>query len=57
MFDPYHKWLAIPKDQRPPTHYQLLGVSPTETDVEVIDEAALRQMAHVAPIRSARAQR
>src|SRR5205823_2350879 len=35
-FDPYHKWLGIPKDQRPPTLYQLLGVSPQETDAEVL---------------------
>jgi hypothetical protein len=47
MFDPYHKWLGIPKDQRPPTYYQLLGISPDETDVEVIKEGALRQTAHV----------
>src|SRR5262245_34212128 len=47
MFDPYHKWLGIPKDQRPPTHYQLLGVAPNETDAEVIDEAAVRQTTHV----------
>ena len=42
MFDPYHKWLGIPKDQRPPTHYQLLGISPTEQDREVIEEAAIK---------------
>ncbi len=47
MFDPYHKWLGIPKDQRPPTYYQLLGIAPGETDQEVIDEAAVRQIAHV----------
>lgn len=47
MFDPYHKWLGIPKDQRPPTHYQLLGLAPNETDAEVIDEAAVRQTTHV----------
>jgi WD40 repeat protein len=47
MFDPYHKWLAIPPDLRPPTHYQLLGVSPQEQDPEVIQEAALRQTSHV----------
>jgi hypothetical protein len=47
MFDPYHKWLGIPKEHRPPTHYQLLGVTPTETDPEVIDEAAVRQTTHV----------
>ncbi len=47
MFDPYHKWLGIPKNQRPPTYYQLLGISPEETDAEVITEAALRQVAHL----------
>ena len=46
-FDPYHKWLGIPKDKRPPTLYQLLGISPTETDVEVIASAAKRQQAFV----------
>jgi hypothetical protein len=47
MLDPYHRWLAIPKDRRPPTHYQLLGVAPDEADPEVINEAALRQASHV----------
>jgi curved DNA-binding protein CbpA len=47
MFDPYHRWLAIPPGPRPPSHYQLLGVSPDETDPEVIAEAALRQTSHV----------
>jgi WD40 repeat protein len=47
MFDPYHRWLGIPPDQRPPTFYQLLGVSPDEADPEVIREAALRQTSHV----------
>jgi hypothetical protein len=47
MFDPYHKWLGIPKVQRPPTHYQLLGLAPDESDLEVIAEAAIRQTTHV----------
>lgn len=47
MFDPYHKWLGIPKDQRPPTYYQLLGITQGEEDVEVIEEAAIRQTTHV----------
>ncbi len=46
-FDPYHKWLAIPRGQRPPTYYQLLGIAPDESDAEVIAEAALRQTSHV----------
>ena len=28
VFDSYHKWLGIPEGHRPPTHYQLLGISP-----------------------------
>src|SRR5262249_25700086 len=47
MFDPYHKWLAIPKNQRPPTFYQLLGIAGDETDREVIEEAAIRQTTHL----------
>lgn len=47
MFDPYHRWLSIPPDQRPPTLYQLLGISPEERDSEVIEEAAVRQTTHV----------
>jgi hypothetical protein len=46
-FDPYHKWLGIPRGKRPVTHYQLLGISPTETDAEVIEDAAIRQSTHV----------
>jgi formylglycine-generating enzyme required for sulfatase activity len=46
-FDPYHRWLAIlPKDQ-PPTHYRLLGIDPSESDPEVIRDAAEARMAHV----------
>jgi WD40 repeat protein len=47
MFDPYHKWLGIRKEQQPPTFYQLLGISPDEKDPEVIEEAAIRQTTHV----------
>jgi serine/threonine protein kinase len=47
MLDPYHRWLGIPRDQRPPTYYQLLGIAPDEDDPEVIQEAALRQTSHV----------
>src|SRR5262249_56410676 len=47
MFDPYHKWLGIPKEHRPPTHYQLLGITPGEQDREVIEEAAIRQTTHL----------
>lgn len=46
-FDVYHQWLGIPPDQRPPTHYQLLGVAPFECDLDVIRSAAERQAQHV----------
>lgn len=41
MFDPYRKWLGIPPECRPPTHYQLLGIAPDERDLEVIDAAKI----------------
>ena len=47
MFDAYHKWLGIPPGRRPPTHYQLLGINPTERDRDVIESAAVRQTAYV----------
>ena len=47
MFDPYRKWLGIPEDQRPPTHYQMLGISPDEHDSDVIEAAVVRQSAYV----------
>jgi hypothetical protein len=46
-FDPYHKWLGIPPKDQPPHHYRLLGIDLFETDPEVIQAAAERQMAHV----------
>lgn len=52
MFDPYRKWLGIPEDQRPPNHYQLLGIAPDERDPEVIEAAAVRQSAFVRNFQS-----
>ncbi len=46
-FDPYHKWLGIPKREQPPTYYRLLGIDRFELDADVIQAAADRQMAHV----------
>jgi len=46
-FDPYHKWLGIPSDEQPPNHYRLLAISQFESDPDVIDAAAQRQMAFV----------
>lgn len=46
-FDPYYKWLGIPPDEQPPNHYRLLGLRLLESDRDVIDAAANRQMAYV----------
>ena len=51
-FDPYHRWLGIgPKDQ-PPNHYRLLGLEIFESDPDVIENAADRQMRHVRGFQS-----
>ena len=47
QFDPYRKWLGIPREKQPPHHYQLLGIAEFEDDPDVIENAANRQMAHV----------
>lgn len=46
-FNPYHKWLGIPLNEQPPSLYRLLGVVEFESDLEVIQFAADRQMAHL----------
>jgi len=51
-FDPYHKWLGIPPEEQPPHCYRLLGLKPFETDPDVIDVAADRQMAHLRTYQS-----
>jgi tetratricopeptide (TPR) repeat protein len=47
VFDPYHKWLGIPSSEQPPNHYRLLGISLFESDPDVIDAAANRQMSYI----------
>lgn len=47
QFDAYHRWLGIPPSEQPPSHYRLLGLVDFESDVEVIRDAAERQIAHV----------
>ena len=44
MFDALHKWLGIPPNEQPPNHYRLLGVANYESDLDVIDAAADRQL-------------
>jgi hypothetical protein len=46
-FDPYHKWLGIPPEEQPPSHYRLLGLNDFELDADVISHAADRAMAHI----------
>lgn len=52
MFDPYKKWLGIqPKDQ-PPNHYRLLSLDNFESDLDVIEGAADRQMGFIRQYQS-----
>ena len=53
-FNGYHVWLGIPPNEQPPNHYRLLGISAFESDLDVIDHAADRQMAHVRTFQSGR---
>lgn len=46
-FNPYRKWLGIPESELPANYYRLLGVELFEEDLDVIDNAAHRQMAHI----------
>ncbi|MES2793156.1 MAG: hypothetical protein V4719_26330, partial [Planctomycetota bacterium] len=43
-FDPYHKWLGIPRHEQPPHYYRLLAIPLFEDDLQVIATAADRQM-------------
>ena len=53
-FNGYHVWLGIPPQEQPPNHYRLLGIAVFESDMDVIDHAADRQMAHVRTFQSGR---
>lgn len=46
-FDPYHRWLGIPPHEQPASHYRLLGLATFESDQDVIEEAAHRQIRYV----------
>ena len=46
-FDPYYKWLGISPQNQPPDLYRLLALERFETDLEVIEAAANRQMAYI----------
>ena len=51
-FDPYYAWLGIPPKDQPPNHYRLLGLDLFETNLDVIESAAFRQMGHVRTYQS-----
>ena len=46
-FDPYYQWLGIAPNERPVDLYRLLGLARFESNRDVIDAAADRQMGHV----------
>lgn len=46
-FNPYHKWLGIPPEEQPADHYRLLAIAKFESDADVIESAADRQMGHL----------
>lgn len=51
-FDPYFKWLGIPPEEQPPTHYRLLAIPVFTSDPEVIENAADQRMAHLRSVQS-----
>lgn len=52
LFDPYHTWLGIPPSDQPPNHYRLLGIELLEDNLDVISNAADRQMAFLRQFQS-----
>jgi hypothetical protein len=46
-FDPYYKWLGISPQEQPPNHYRLLTINLFESDAQVIESAADRQMVYL----------
>jgi len=46
-FDPYHEFLGIDNQNRPPDHYALLGLAIFESDPKKIDEAATDRMSRL----------
>ena len=46
-FNPYREWLSIPVNELPANYYRLLGLALYESDPNVIEKAADRQMAFI----------
>ena len=53
-FDPYFKWLGIPKADQPPHAYRLLGIELFESDANVISNAADGRMAQIKSFQTGR---
>ncbi len=53
-FDPYFKWLGIPKADQPPHAYRLLGIELFESDADVISNAADGRMAQIKSFQTGR---
>lgn len=51
-FDPYRKWLGISAKDLPANHYRLLGLEIFESDLDVIEGAAERQMSFIRQYQS-----
>ncbi|MEN6497953.1 MAG: hypothetical protein ABFD16_26945 [Thermoguttaceae bacterium] len=51
-FDPYYTWLGIRPEEQPPHHYRLLGLQLFEDNVDAIEHAADRQMAHLRTLQT-----
>jgi len=51
-FDPYRKWLGIPKKDQPPHYYRLLNIEPFESDPDVICNAADARMGQIKQYQS-----
>jgi hypothetical protein len=47
VFDSYQAWLGISKEWRACTHYELLGIPPSERDMSQIEAAAVGRISHV----------
>ena len=47
--DPYQAWLNLPEGERPPNHYQLLGLNPFEEDAAAIRAGADARLEAVRP--------
>lgn len=46
-FDPYYKWLGIPREEQLLDHYRLLGITRLESEAEVIRNAADMRMLYL----------